>query len=312
MVSLIRSAQSLGRNCWPPSVTPSIMMDRFFSSDMVKLLKGYLTIVAFVHYYRWPTDNNLSGIIMLESTKKRTSNRGIYLLPNLFTISALFGAYFSIVSAMKANYVTAAVAIFFCMIADALDGRIARLMNAQSDFGAQLDSLSDMVSFGVAPSLLVYHWSLVNLGKLGWLIAFMFTASVALRLARFNTQIGVADKRYFQGLSCTAGAAFLAGSIWLAQQMQIPGYAMDLVMAMVTTSISLLMVSNIRYYSFKDIDFLGHVPFLHILLVVIIFVAIGLYPALILTLGFGAYALSGPIHTLVRLRHRRLARRKAK
>lgn len=231
-------------------------------------------------------------------------------MPNLFTISALFAAFFSIVSAMRANYDTAAIAIFICMVLDMLDGRIARLIGAQSDFGAQLDSLSDMVSFGIAPALLVYSWSLVTLGKMGWLIAFVYTATTALRLARFNTQIGVVDKRYFKGLPSPAAAAVIAGSIWLAEQYDISGYGLSWLMGMITFTVGVLMVSNIRYYSSKDIDFKSSVPFLYIIAIVLILVGIATYPALVLTISFVTYAVSGPVHTLLRMRQRRVERKK--
>ncbi len=243
------------------------------------------------------------------SSKPTPPSRGIYLLPNLFTISALFSGFFAIVSSMRANYDTAAIAIFICMILDMLDGRIARLIGAQSDFGAQLDSLSDMVSFGIAPALLVYSWSLVGLGKVGWLTAFVYAASTALRLARFNTQLANNDKRYFKGLPCPAAAAVIAGSIWLAEQYTISGYGLAWLMGLITFTVGVLMVTNIRYYSSKDIDFKSSVPFLYIMALVLILVGIATYPALVLTISFTTYAISGPVHTLLRLRQRRKERK---
>lgn len=235
--------------------------------------------------------------------------RGIYLLPNIFTTAALFAAFYSIVASMKGQYESAAMAIFFSMLADALDGRVARLISAQSEFGAQYDSMADMVSFGLAPSLLLYNWSLASLGKLGWLISFMYTATVALRLARFNTQIGVADKRFFQGLACPAGAAVMAGLVWLAVQAEIDGYKLSLLFALLAIMIGMLMVSNIRYYSFKDIDFRGKVPFLYTTVLVLMFVGVAISPSLVLTVCFVVYAASGPIYTLYEKHNKRKARR---
>lgn len=233
---------------------------------------------------------------------------GIYLLPNLLTTASLFAAFYSIVSSMKGQYESAVIAIFIGMIADGLDGRIARLTNTQTAFGGEYDSLSDMVTFGVAPSLLLYNWTLQSLGKVGWLIAFLYTAAVALRLARFNTQIGTEDKGYFQGLACPPGAAIVASFVWLCYQNNCQQVVVAVTAALMSVFVAILMVSNIRYYSFKDIDFKGKVPFLYILIIVILFVAVALYPALVLFIGSLAYGLSGPIQTLLALRRVRKGR----
>ncbi|MCC5792279.1 MAG: CDP-diacylglycerol--serine O-phosphatidyltransferase [Legionellaceae bacterium] len=235
----------------------------------------------------------------MTSNKEQAS--GIYLLPNLFTTASLFAAFYSIVASMKGNYESAIIAIFIGMIADGLDGRIARLTNTQTAFGAQFDSLSDMVTFGVAPSLLLYSWILHQLGKFGWLVAFIYTATVALRLARFNTQVETADKRYFQGLACPPAAAVVIAYAWLCQQHGLINGFFLILTAVMTLAISILMVSNIRYHSFKEIDFRGKVPFLYLLFLVILFVAIAANPAMVLFGGFFLYALSGPLFTLWKL-----------
>jgi CDP-diacylglycerol--serine O-phosphatidyltransferase len=236
--------------------------------------------------------------------------RGIYLLPNLFTIAGLFAGFYAIVTAMEGYFNYAAVAIFVAMIMDFFDGRVARLTNTQSAFGAELDSLSDMVSFGVAPALVIYSWSLEGLGKLGWLAAFIFAAAGALRLARFNTQVLVADKRYFQGLPIPAAAGVLASMVWLCVDSEILGNIVSMMTAVLAIIIAILMVSNVRYYSFKEIDLKGRVPFVAILLVVLAFVGISLDPPKILFLIFFCYALSGPILTLYALYKRRSLKRK--
>lgn len=226
---------------------------------------------------------------------------GIYLLPNLFTTASLFAAFYSIVASFKAQYEIAVIAIFIGMIADGLDGRIARLTNTQSEFGAQYDSLSDMVTFGVAPPLLLYSWSLHQLGKVGWLVAFVYTAAVALRLARFNTQVGTADKRYFQGLACPPSAAIVSSFAWFCHQNHFQNWLVSILTAIVAVIAAVLMVSNVRYYSFKEVDFKGKVPFLYLLLMVIVFVAIAANPSVVLFVGSMVYALSGPLHLLIRL-----------
>ncbi|MFA5959943.1 MAG: CDP-diacylglycerol--serine O-phosphatidyltransferase [Tatlockia sp.] len=240
---------------------------------------------------------------------KQRENAGIYLLPNLFTTASLFAAFYSIVASMQAQYEVAAIAIFIGMIADGLDGRIARLTNTQTAFGGQYDSLSDMVTFGVAPSLLLYSYTLQHLGKMGWLVAFMFTAAVALRLARFNTQLATSDKRYFQGLPCPAGAAIVSALVWFCCRHQLDNLVVSVATAIITVGTAVLMVSNIRYHSFKEVDFKGKVPFLYLLLMVILFVAIAVNPSLVLCAGFVIYALSGPVQTLFALRQVRKQRR---
>ncbi len=236
--------------------------------------------------------------------------RGIYLLPNLFTTAALFAGFYSIVAAMNARYESAAIAIFIAMILDGMDGRIARLTNTQTDFGIQYDSLSDMVSFGLAPALVVYQWSLFGMGKLGWLGAFIFAAATALRLARFNTQASSADKQYFQGLPSPAAAAVIAGMIWFGSSRGLlDGTTVTLFAFPLTVLTGILMVSNIRYHSFKQFDFKGRVPFVTVLIIVLIFVFIASEPPLVLFLMSVLYAISGPVMTLILIRKRRAERK---
>lgn len=235
--------------------------------------------------------------------------RGIYLLPNLFTTAGLFAGFYAIVAAMKGIFDYAAIAIFVAMVMDALDGRVARLTHTQTAFGGEYDSLSDLAAFGIAPALVIYSWSLMGIGKLGWLAAFIYVAAGALRLARFNTQISMADKRYFQGLPIPAAASVLASMVWLGNQSAIPGTSISVLVAIITVLIALAMVSNIRYHSFKQVDFKDRIPFVGILVVVLIFVGISLDPPKVLFLLSFCYALSGPIFTLWNLRKTRLLRK---
>ncbi len=241
--------------------------------------------------------------------RQKESHSGIYLLPNLLTTASLFAAFYSIVASLKAQYEVAAIAIFVGMVADGLDGRIARLTNTQTVFGAEYDSLSDMVTFGVAPALLLYSWSLQHLGKFGWLVAFIYTAAVALRLARFNTQLETADKRYFQGLPCPPGAAIVSSFSWVCNQNEWQHIMIAVFAAILATFIAILMVSNVRYYSFKELDFKGKVPFIHVLVIVILFVAIASDPSVVLFIGFLLYALIGPFQTLLALHRVRKLRK---
>jgi CDP-diacylglycerol--serine O-phosphatidyltransferase len=228
--------------------------------------------------------------------------RGIYLLPNLFTTGALFAGFYAIVQAMNMRFEHAAVAIFIAMVLDGLDGRVARLTHTQSEFGAQYDSLSDMVSFGVAPSLLMYEWALKDMGKLGWFAAFIYCVGAALRLARFNTNIEVVDKRYFQGLPSPAAAALVAGFVWVASDRAFTGQELQWVAAVLTVFAGLSMVSNLRFYSFKDFNLRKSVPFIAIFLLAMFFVLISSYPAGVLFLLFMGYALSGYVLWLFGLR----------
>lgn len=232
-------------------------------------------------------------------------HRGIYLLPNLFTTAALFAGFFSIINAINGHFETASIALFVAMVLDGLDGRVARFTHTESDFGAEYDSLSDMVAFGLAPALVMYLWALKGLGKIGWLAAFVFAAGAALRLARFNTQIGIADKRYFQGLPSPSAAAILAAAVWLGIDRGVRGDDVAVLASLVCGGAGLLMVSNFRYHSFKQIDLRGRIPFIFVVAIMLAFAAVFLQPPLVLFTLFFGYALSGPALTLWLLRQRR-------
>ena len=228
--------------------------------------------------------------------------RSIYLLPNLFTTGALFAGFYAIVQAMNGKFEFAAVAIFIAMILDGLDGRVARMTHTQSEFGAEYDSLSDMVSFGVAPSLLMYEWAFRGLGKVGWFAAFIYCAGTALRLARFNTNHDVIDKRFFQGLPSPAAAALVAGFVWVMGDLDFTGQELRWYAAALTVFAGLSMVSNVRFHSFKDFNMRKSVPFIVIFLLALFFILISSYPPGVLFFLFLGYALSGYVMWLLELR----------
>ncbi len=234
-----------------------------------------------------------------EVVAPRRRARGIYILPNAFTTASLFCGFYAIVQAMDDRFVHAAVAIFLAMVLDSLDGRVARMTNTQSAFGEQYDSLSDMVSFGAAPALIMYEWTLRGLGKWGWLAAFIYCAGAALRLARFNTNIGVVDKRFFQGLPSPAAAALVVGLMWVATDLRETRWhtATRADLAWVawgfTVYAGLPMVSNVPFYSFKDINLKKSVPFFAVLGVVLLFVVVSSDPPMVLFALFVVYGLSG-------------------
>lgn len=230
--------------------------------------------------------------------------RGIYLLPNLFTLTALFAGFYAIIAAIKGNIDNAAIATFVAMIMDALDGRVARLTHTQTAFGAQLDSLSDMVSFGIAPSLLSYTWGLGSLGKAGWLVTFVYTVAVALRLARFNTQ-NTSEKRFFRGLPSPAAAAVVVSAIWCVFEYDLTGPFIRISIAILTVATSLLMISNIPYHSFKNFDLKNHVPFIAILAIVLFFILVATDPPLVLLIVSLSFALSGIFLRVWRWKYRR-------
>lgn len=232
--------------------------------------------------------------------------KGIYLLPNLLTTAAFFAGFYAIVAAMKGHFEIAAIAIFVAMIADGLDGRVARLTNTQSAFGAQYDSLSDLAAFGIAPALVIYSWSLFHLGKIGWLAAFLYAVATALRLARFNTQ--ASDKYYFQGLPCPSAAGLIASIVWMGSNYEVDGFIVSIPAGVLTIFVAGLMVSTIRYSSFKTLDFKGRVPFLTVVLAVFLIAAVALEPAEMLFAVFFIYLISGPIMTLWQLRQMRKKR----
>lgn len=237
--------------------------------------------------------------------------RGIYLLPNLFTLAAMFAGFYAIVAAMKGRYENAAIAIFIAVVLDGLDGRIARLMHAQSEFGAQLDSLSDMVSFGITPAMVMYTWSLSVLGKPGWLAAFLYAACTALRLARYNIQAKKIGSRYFQGLATPAAASLVASIVWVCSVYGVTGESLAIPMLVIAILLGLLKVSTIRYHSFKNLDLRNKVPFIAVLMAVLILVLISFDPPDILLILTFLYVISGPIGTVWALnRKRRLKRLK--
>ncbi|GHT88258.1 CDP-diacylglycerol--serine O-phosphatidyltransferase [Betaproteobacteria bacterium] len=233
--------------------------------------------------------------------------RGIYILPNLFTTAALFSGFFAIVQAMNHRFEMAAIAIFVAMVFDGLDGRIARLTHTQSEFGAEYDSLSDMVCFGAAPALIVYEWALRGMSKLGWIAAFIYCAGAALRLARFNTNIEVIDKRYFQGLPSPAAAALIAGLVWIMFDNDIKGEDVSWLACILTIFAGVSMVSNVLFWSGKSFNLRKSVPFIVILALVLGFALVSFYPPGVLFALFIVYALSGYVAHALRWRRQYLA-----
>lgn len=230
---------------------------------------------------------------MSEQPPLEKQRRGIYILPNLFTTAALFAGFYAIVQAMEGRFEYAAVAIFVAMVLDGLDGRVARLTQTQSAFGAEYDSLSDMVSFGAAPALVMYEWALKDFDKLGWVAAFIYCAGAALRLARFNTNLGTTDKRYFQGLPSPAAAALIAGLIWVSIDNGLTGHDIAGFAIALTIFAGLSMVSNVLFWSGKDINLRRSVPFIVIIALVLAFALVSSYPPGVLFALFLVYAASG-------------------
>ncbi|MDP6968863.1 MAG: CDP-diacylglycerol--serine O-phosphatidyltransferase [Gammaproteobacteria bacterium] len=224
--------------------------------------------------------------------------KGVYLLPNSFTTASLFAGFYAIVAAMNGDFSYAAIATFASMILDGLDGRVARMTNTQSDFGAEFDSLADVVAFGVAPALVAFTWGLQTLGKFGWIAAFIYVACAALRLARFNVQLEVVDSRYFVGLPSPAAAGVVAGMIWVSQEYGFDGVEYAIPAALLVALTGILMVSNFNYHSFKDLRVKGRVPFFALLVVVLVYVLIALEPPAVLWSIFLIFALSGPVSWL--------------
>ncbi|WP_294947381.1 CDP-diacylglycerol--serine O-phosphatidyltransferase [Sulfurivirga sp.] len=245
--------------------------------------------------------------------KNSRFERGIYFLPNLMTTAALFAGFYAVIAGLNGQFEAGAMAIFIAMVFDGLDGRIARLTNSTSAFGAEYDSLADMVSFGLAPALLLYSWGVSEFGKLGWLAAFVYVAGAALRLARFNVQAGSLSKKYFQGLPSPAAAAWAAGWIWVVEHYALPmEVSAHFVGAVLLVLAGLLMVSNVRYFSGKELNLKKKVPFVALLVMVLVLVVIAIEPALILWSFFSLYALSGPVITLRQLQLRRRLRAQAR
>lgn len=236
---------------------------------------------------------------MKAGMRGRFRRQGIYLLPNLFTTASLFAGFYAIVQAMNGAFDRAAIAIFVAMVLDSLDGRVARLTRTQSEFGAEFDSLSDMVSFGAAPALIMYEWALKDMGRLGWIAAFTYCAAAALRLARFNTNIDIVDKRFFQGLPSPAAAALVVGFIWVSDDFGIRREdVMRAIACAFTFFAGITMVTNIRFYSFKDLNFRRSVPFWAALLMVLSLLLISANPPLVLFGVFVAYSISGYVYWL--------------
>ncbi|HBC71528.1 MAG TPA: CDP-diacylglycerol--serine O-phosphatidyltransferase [Coxiellaceae bacterium] len=242
-------------------------------------------------------------------TTKPHRPRGIYLLPNLFTIGAIFAGFFAIISSFKGNYDNAAISIFIAMIMDTLDGKVARLTNTMTAFGAEFDSMADMVSFAVAPAFLAYTWGLSDLGKFGWISAFIYTVAVALRLARFNTQLDSSGKRYFQGLPCPSAAAIVSSLVWICYDLGFTNKITMIILALTMIIVGILMVSNIRYRSFKDAELKNNVRFVVILAVVLAVALVSIDPEKVLFFIFTSYALSGPIATVWGLQQKKRLRK---
>lgn len=228
-----------------------------------------------------------------EGVVVRKRRKGIYILPNLFTLAALFGGFYAVVMAMNGRFDLAAIGVFCAMVLDSLDGRVARMTNTQSAFGEQMDSLSDMVSFGAAPALIAYEWALKGLGRWGWIAAFVYCACAALRLARFNVNTGVVDKRFFQGLPSPAAAALVTGFIWIMTEYEVKPYDVPWVMFGFALYAGLTMVTNVPFYSFKDIQMKKSVPFAVIVLIALGIAVINIHPPVVLFGMFVAYGLSG-------------------
>ena len=244
---------------------------------------------------------------------QRYTRRGVYLLPNLFTTGSLFAGFYAIISAIHGNYRIASIVIFIAMLLDGLDGRIARMTGTQSAFGAEYDSLADVIAFGMAPAILTFLWGLQRFGKFGWLGAFIFTACGALRLARFNSQAHSESKRYFQGLPIPTAAVVLVSLVWVTTGEGYPWLnriAQGLALVLVYL-LGLLMVSNIRYRSFKDLDLHGRMPFALAIILVLVVAAISIHPPLMLLIAGIAYTLAGPLVTLWQLHQRRTKRRRS-
>jgi len=236
------------------------------------------------------------------------SRKGIYLLPNLLTTGALFAGFYAIVSANLERFEQAAVAVFVAMVLDGLDGRVARLTNTESSFGKEYDSLADVISFGLAPALVMFEWSLQHasyegwlLQKLGWLAAFFYAAATALRLARFNSRIADQDKKYFQGLPSPAAAGVMLGFVWACHDLEYTGADLWFYAFALTLLSGGLMVSNFSFYSFKEFDVRNKVPFMAMLAIVGVFILASIDPPKLMFLVFLVYALSGPVTYFVRL-----------
>ncbi|MEX1057685.1 MAG: CDP-diacylglycerol--serine O-phosphatidyltransferase [Natronospirillum sp.] len=253
-----------------------------------------------------PTEQHDSSTDTVGMTPEvRQQRRAVYLVPNLLTTTALFAGFYAIIAAINGEFSNAAMAIFVAMIFDGLDGRVARMTHTQSEFGANYDSMSDLIAFGLAPALVAFLWSLEYLDQVGWAATFVYTAAAALRLARFNVQQGSVDKKFFIGLASPPAAAMVAGTVWAFNELGFAGEDLVYLMVVLVPGVGCLMVSNFRYYSFKDFGLRGRIPFTALLLVVLAFVVIAMDPPVVLLLLFLTYALSGPVMELWRRTKRR-------
>ncbi|MDG2061298.1 MAG: CDP-diacylglycerol--serine O-phosphatidyltransferase [SAR86 cluster bacterium] len=235
---------------------------------------------------------------------KRVKRKGIFLLPNLFTTASLFSGFFAIIASIESNFILAGMAIFAAQIFDGLDGRVARLTNAESPFGAQYDSLCDVISFGIAPAIMVFLWGLEELGRVGWVISFLYLAATALRLARFNVEIELTDSKFFSGLPSPVAAAFIVYFVWTLSasgiQQETVSFSLAILTASLTGLVTMLMVVNVPYYSFKDINLRNRVPFFAILFAVFIIALISIDPPIVLVVCASTYVISGPIIYLLK------------
>lgn len=236
---------------------------------------------------------------------RRERGRGIYLLPNLFTTSALLAGFYAVIAAYEGKYHVASIAILVAMVLDGFDGRVARMTNTSTAFGAEYDSMADMISFGMAPAFLMYSWSLSSLSaadysQLGWVVAFVYTGSCGLRLARFNVQVGTADKRFFQGLASPSAAALLASFVWVCVEAGVSGRSVVVLSLVATLATGVLMISNFTYYSFKDLGTNKRVPFAMLLGLLLLLVITAVDPPKMILIASTLYALSGPALWLLR------------
>ncbi|WP_423303568.1 CDP-diacylglycerol--serine O-phosphatidyltransferase [Deferribacter thermophilus] len=232
-----------------------------------------------------------------------------YVLPNFITLMSMFSGFYSIISSVNGEFVPAAYAILFAFIFDGLDGKVARMLHATSDFGIQMDSLSDIIAFGIAPALLVYNWVLIPYGRVGWMAAFLFVACGALRLARFNVMTKKLDNRYFIGLPIPAAAGVIASSVLFVKELigTPDGLTIPLSFVLFIYLLAFLMVSNVKYYSFKKIELHGVKPFRLLVGFTLMIIIIGSYPEIFLFVFFIVYALSGLLLELLKVfRHRTL------
>ncbi len=236
---------------------------------------------------------------LAEVSGRRGTRKDIFFLPSIFTTASLFAGFYAIVKAMNGNFEAATIALFIAMVLDGIDGRVARWTHTESEFGAQYDSIVDMVSFGLAPALIMYQWALSSMGKLGWLVAFVYSAGAGMRLARFNARDDSLDKHNFCGLPSPAAAALVAGFIWVLDSRGLPGKEISILALILTLAAGVLMVSNVRYRSFKDFNARKRIPFMAMLVIPLVFVLIYLDPPQVL---FGAaliYGASGPVLSLI-------------